>query len=39
MEPRIDPTMNKTGARLGKRMFAVSQVIEQSSLPRATQSW
>jgi AhpD family alkylhydroperoxidase len=37
MEPRIDLTMNRTGARIGKRMFAVSQVIEQSALPRATQ--
>ena len=37
MEPRIDLTVNETGAKIGKRMFAVSQVIEQSSLPRATQ--
>ena len=37
MEPRIDLTANETGAKIGKRMFAVSQVIEQSSLPSATQ--
>jgi AhpD family alkylhydroperoxidase len=37
MEPRIDLTHNETGAKIGKRMFAVNQVIEQSSLPKATQ--
>ena len=39
MEPRIDLTANETGAKIGKRMFAVSQVIEQSPLPSATRRW
>jgi AhpD family alkylhydroperoxidase len=37
MEPRIDLTANAVGARIGKRMFNVSQAIEQSSLPKSTQ--
>ena len=37
MEPRIDLTANETGTKIGKRMYAVGQAIEQSTLPKATQ--
>ena len=37
MPARIDLTTNQTGTRIGKRMFAVGQAIEQSTLPKATQ--
>jgi AhpD family alkylhydroperoxidase len=37
MAPRIDLTTNATGTRIAKRMFSVSQVIAQSSLPKLTQ--
>jgi AhpD family alkylhydroperoxidase len=37
MEPRIDLTTNETGTRIGKRMYAVGQAIEQSTLPKAIQ--
>ena len=37
MEPRIDLTTNEIGAKIGKRIAAVSQVIMQSGLPKATQ--
>jgi AhpD family alkylhydroperoxidase len=37
MEPRIDLTTNEIGAKIGKRIAAVSQVIMQSALPKSTQ--
>ncbi|MFE4450902.1 carboxymuconolactone decarboxylase family protein [Streptomyces sp. NPDC056796] len=37
MEPRTNLFANETGARIGKRIFAVSQVIQASTLPRPTQ--
>jgi AhpD family alkylhydroperoxidase len=37
MEPRIDLLSNETGAKIGKRIYAVSLVIAQSTLPKATQ--
>jgi AhpD family alkylhydroperoxidase len=37
MEPRIDLMTNEIGAKIAKRMFNVSLVIEQSPLPKATQ--
>ncbi|MGW0939971.1 carboxymuconolactone decarboxylase family protein [Streptomyces sp. NPDC002666] len=37
MEPRMNLFENETGARIGKRMFAVSQVIQASALPGPTQ--
>ena len=37
MEPRIDLFTNEIGAKIAKRMYNVSLVIEQSPLPRATQ--
>ncbi|WP_433213072.1 carboxymuconolactone decarboxylase family protein [Microtetraspora malaysiensis] len=37
MEPRIDLNANEIGAKIAKRFFSVNQVIEQSSLPKATQ--
>ncbi|MEV5977270.1 carboxymuconolactone decarboxylase family protein [Streptomyces sp. NPDC052114] len=37
MEPRMDLFAHETGARIGKRIYAVSLVIQESSLPRATQ--
>ncbi|MFD4689309.1 carboxymuconolactone decarboxylase family protein [Streptomyces sp. NBC_00683] len=37
MEPRMNLFENETGARIGKRIFAVSQVIHESPLPRSTQ--
>jgi AhpD family alkylhydroperoxidase len=36
MEPRIDLIDNVTGAKIAKRFYNVSLVIEQSSLPKAT---
>jgi AhpD family alkylhydroperoxidase len=37
MEPRIDMFSNEIGAKIAKRMYNVSQVIEQSPLAKATQ--
>ncbi|WP_203184162.1 carboxymuconolactone decarboxylase family protein [Streptomyces pratensis] len=37
MEPRMNLFANETGAKIGKRMFAVSQVIHDSPLPKAIQ--
>lgn len=37
MEPRMNLFANETGARIGKRIFAVSQVIHESPLPEPTQ--
>ncbi|MER5896946.1 carboxymuconolactone decarboxylase family protein [Streptomyces sp. NPDC001876] len=37
MEPRMNLFENETGARIGKRIFAVSQVIQESPLPKPTQ--
>ena len=37
MEPRIDLTANEIGAKIAKRIYNVSLVIEQSPLPKATQ--
>lgn len=37
MEPRMNLFENETGARIGKRIFAVSQVIHESPLPKSTQ--
>jgi AhpD family alkylhydroperoxidase len=38
MQPRIDLMASETGAKIAKRMYGVSQVIEQSTLPKATQN-
>ena len=38
MEPRIDLITNQIGAKIAKRIYNVSLVIEQSPLPRATQA-
>ena len=38
MEPRIDLFSNEIGAKIAKRIYSVSLVIEQSPLPRATQA-
>ncbi len=35
MEPRIDLFTNEIGARIGRRIYNVALVIEQSPLPRA----
>ncbi|MFD4945660.1 carboxymuconolactone decarboxylase family protein [Streptomyces sp. NPDC058239] len=37
MEPRINLFANEVGAKIGKRMYSVSQVIQESPLPKATQ--
>lgn len=37
MEPRMNLFANETGAKIGKRIFAVSQVIHESPLPKPTQ--
>jgi AhpD family alkylhydroperoxidase len=37
MDPRINLTDNELGSRIGKRMFSLSQTIEQSPLPKSTQ--
>ena len=37
MEPRFDLIANETGAKIAKRTYGVSLVIEQSSLPKTTQ--
>ena len=37
MEPRIDFLANEVGARISKRIYNVSLVIAESSLPKATQ--
>src|SRR5258708_12755802 len=37
MEPRIDLMTNEMGAKIAKRIYNVSLVIEQSPLPKATQ--
>jgi AhpD family alkylhydroperoxidase len=38
MEPRIDLMANPLGAKIAKRIYNVSVVIEQSPLPKATQN-
>ncbi len=38
MEPRIDLITNEIGAKIAKRIYNVSLVIEQSPLPKATQA-
>ncbi|MEW1690642.1 carboxymuconolactone decarboxylase family protein [Streptomyces sp. NPDC091265] len=37
MEPRINLFANEVGTRIGKRIYAVSQVIQESPLPKDTQ--
>ncbi|MEU8959938.1 carboxymuconolactone decarboxylase family protein [Streptomyces sp. NPDC048518] len=37
MQPRMNLFANETGAKIGKRIFAVSQVIHASALPRPIQ--
>ncbi|MGW1690005.1 carboxymuconolactone decarboxylase family protein [Streptomyces sp. NPDC002399] len=37
MEPRMNLFAREIGAKIGKRIFAVSQVIQESPLPRPTQ--
>ena len=37
MEPRIDLMTNEIGAKIAKRIYNVSLVIDQSPLPKATQ--
>ncbi|MEU6995714.1 carboxymuconolactone decarboxylase family protein [Streptomyces sp. NPDC046465] len=37
MEPRMNLFAHEIGARIGKRIYAVSQVIQGSPLPKATQ--
>ncbi|GGV89128.1 alkyl hydroperoxide reductase AhpD [Streptomyces gelaticus] len=37
MEPRMNLFAHEIGARIGKRIFAVSQVIQESPLPKSTQ--
>ena len=37
MEQRMDLMANEIGAKIAKRIYNVSQVIEQSPLPKATQ--
>ncbi len=37
MEPRIDLITNEIGAKIAKRIYNVSLVIDQSALPKATQ--
>ncbi|WP_406458444.1 carboxymuconolactone decarboxylase family protein [Streptomyces sp. NBC_00876] len=37
MEPRINLFANAVGARIGKRIYAVSQAIQESPLPKDTQ--
>src|SRR6202046_1958584 len=37
MEPRIDLMANEIGAKIAKRIYHVSLVIDQSPLPKATQ--
>ncbi|MGW6062956.1 carboxymuconolactone decarboxylase family protein [Streptomyces sp. NPDC055189] len=37
MEPRMNLFANETGAKIGKRIYAVSQVIQESPLPKPTQ--
>lgn len=34
MEPRIDLMQNELGGKIAKRLFALGQVIEQSSVPK-----
>ncbi|MER8086297.1 carboxymuconolactone decarboxylase family protein [Streptomyces sp. NPDC058316] len=36
MEPRMNLFAREIGAKIGKRIFAVSQVIQESSLPKPT---
>ena len=38
MEPRINMLNNALGGNIAKRIFSVSQAIEQSSLPKPTQN-
>ena len=38
MEPRIDLFTTEIGAKIAKRIYNVSLVIEQSPLPKATQA-
>ena len=37
MEPRIDLMTNEIGAKIAKRIYNVSLVVDQSPLPKATQ--
>jgi AhpD family alkylhydroperoxidase len=37
-EPRINLMATQLGAKIAKRFYAVSQLLEQSSLPKATQN-
>ncbi|MFH8609703.1 carboxymuconolactone decarboxylase family protein [Streptomyces sp. NPDC018029] len=37
MEPRMNLFAHEIGAKIGKRIFAVSQVIQESPLPKPTQ--
>ncbi len=37
MDPRIDVMGTEIGAKIGKRLFGVNLVLEESSLPKATQ--
>ncbi|WP_328869557.1 carboxymuconolactone decarboxylase family protein [Streptomyces sp. NBC_00287] len=37
MEPRFNLLANEIGSKIAKRTYSVSQVIEQSSLPKITQ--
>ncbi|MEV1010011.1 carboxymuconolactone decarboxylase family protein [Streptomyces sp. NPDC049881] len=37
MTPRMNLFANETGAKIGKRIYAVSQVIHESPLPKRTQ--
>ncbi|MGW2231903.1 carboxymuconolactone decarboxylase family protein [Streptomyces formicae] len=37
MEPRMNLFAHEIGARIGKRIYAVSQVIQESPLPKETQ--
>jgi len=39
MEPRIDLINNEIGAKIAKRIYNVSLVIEQSTLPKAPRTW
>ena len=38
MEPRIDLMASELGAKIAKRLYSVSLIVEQSPLPKATQN-
>jgi AhpD family alkylhydroperoxidase len=38
MEPRLDMMNNEIGAKIAKRIYNVALVVEQSTLPKATQA-